>query len=237
MESSKQSKQVLLSVIGVAILVVAVVGVSFAFFNYTRTGAENTVKTGHIEFNSTNTVLTLTDFFPVATADVNTLYTEANNNVGVVAITGNTTYANGIDFTVTADSVSTNIGTTPGKLPLSVTVTPENLTNVTNLVTNNFDTTTVITNGAVLASGKIPANTTVNGKLIIRAYIDNARIAITDTSTRAGDPSVAPTDGSVNGTTDADWIHGRVVMTTEQWNALQSTAASFKIKVEANEGA
>ena len=33
MSNSNSSKQVLLSVIGVAILVVAIVGVSFAFFN------------------------------------------------------------------------------------------------------------------------------------------------------------------------------------------------------------
>ena len=48
MNQSNSSKQVLLSVIGVAILVVAVVGVSFAFFNYTRTGQQNTVRTGQI---------------------------------------------------------------------------------------------------------------------------------------------------------------------------------------------
>ena len=52
MNNSNQSKQILLSVIGVAILVVAVVGVSFAFFNYTRTGAANQVSTGKIKFVS-----------------------------------------------------------------------------------------------------------------------------------------------------------------------------------------
>lgn len=43
------SKQILLSVLGVAILVVAVVGVSFAAFTFTGTGTkENTISTGTI---------------------------------------------------------------------------------------------------------------------------------------------------------------------------------------------
>ena len=239
MNQTNQSKQVLLSVIGVAILVVAVVGVSFAFFNYTRTGSENTVRTGHIEFNSTNTLLAIEDLFPVSSDDVDTLYTEANHKVAVVNIEGNTTYANGIDFTVKAVELSNNIGTAAGKLPISVKVTPSGLTGVTNLVTNNYDITTgtVITEGAVLASGKIPANTDLTGqnagKLVIRAYIDEDRIAITDT-VENGNINV---ENYTNGTTSG-WINNRTVMTTNEWNALQNSgAASFKIQVVADEGA
>ena len=38
-----------------------------------------------------------------------------------------------------------------------------------------------------------------------------------------------------NGTTD-DWVDGRIVLTTEEWNSLANTPLSFKVKVEANEG-
>ncbi len=49
---NNNSKQVLFSIIGVAVLVVAVVGVSFAFFTYSRTGTTNNViTTGKIVFN------------------------------------------------------------------------------------------------------------------------------------------------------------------------------------------
>ena len=47
-----KKKQLILSILGVFILVVAVTGISIAFFNYTRTGTANTVKTGRIYFNS-----------------------------------------------------------------------------------------------------------------------------------------------------------------------------------------
>ena len=53
--NENSSKQVLLSVLGIAVLVVAVVGVSFAFFTYSKTGEKNnTLTTGNIFFNFTN---------------------------------------------------------------------------------------------------------------------------------------------------------------------------------------
>ena len=38
-----------------------------------------------------------------------------------------------------------------------------------------------------------------------------------------------------NGTTN-DWVNGRTVLTTTEWNNLQSTPISFKIRAESNEG-
>lgn len=230
MESSKQSKQVLLSVIGVAILVVAVVGVSFAFFNYTRTGEANTVKTGHIEFNSENTLIELENVFPIATSAVATDST--NTATATVRITGNTNYTNGIDYVVTAEEVSTNIGTTDGKLPISIKVTQTGLDGAT-LTSYEGDAVNNFHSGSELAHGNIPGNSTaVNGTITIKAYIDRNKVAITDT-VQGGNIHVT---GYTNGTTST-WINGRTVMTTEQWNALQNTPASFKIKVVANEGA
>ncbi len=62
------SKQAVLSIVGIAILVIAVVGVSFAFFTYSKNGTTNNViTTGTIEFDSnvdTATALSLTNKFP-----------------------------------------------------------------------------------------------------------------------------------------------------------------------------
>ena len=47
------SKQTVLSIVGIAILVIAVVGVSFAFFTYSRQGERNNlITTGSIAFDS-----------------------------------------------------------------------------------------------------------------------------------------------------------------------------------------
>ena len=234
MSNSNSSKQILLSVIGIAILVVAVVGVSFAFFNYTRTGTANTVRTGTISFDTSNSVITITNVFPIAKTSVGT--DQTNVGVGTVTITGSTNYTNGIDFTVTAEDVSSNIGTTDGKLPLSVAVSKNNLDNVTTLgsnsgtmTLNSYEDGATIASGSVLASGRIPANATVNGTITIKAYIDQAGVAISDTY----DASNPETD--YNGTT-TEWVAGRTVLTTTEWNALATNPASFKIKVVANQG-
>ncbi len=236
MSNSNSSKQILLSVIGVAILVVAVVGVSFAFFNYTRTGAANTIRTGTITFNTTNSSISVTNVFPIDKSNVGTDTT--NVGTGSVTITGNTNYNKGIDFTVTAVDVSSNIGTDAGKLPLSVAVSTTNLTSVKaygsntgEMTVNSYEDVTTISDNSPLASGRIPANTNVNGTITIKAYIDAAGVAISDTY---NGPSSTPNDN--NGTTST-WVNGRKVLTTSEWNNLASTPASFKIKVVATEGA
>ena len=63
------SKQVLLSVLGVAILVVAVVGVSFAAFSYSKTGEKvNTITTGTItmEYTEDTNGINLTNALPMS---------------------------------------------------------------------------------------------------------------------------------------------------------------------------
>ena len=62
------SKQILLSVLGVAILVVAVVGVSFAAFSYSKTGEKvNTITTGTItmSYSETTNGINLTNALPM----------------------------------------------------------------------------------------------------------------------------------------------------------------------------
>ena len=288
MNQSNSSKQVLLSVIGVAILVVAVVGVSFAFFNYTRTGNPNTVRTGTIYFNSSNELISVNNLFPVAKTDSRITNAtvgagQVNDVVGVAVVTieGYTTYAGGVDYVVTAEEVNFNIATTTGnvQLPISVKVTQEGLGTGANSQSVNFtsanianatdlkqlgganedkitvysyeltgDTITAteraafrtINSGYLLAKGHIATNTDLRantghtpGTITIKAYIDKDMVAITDTRATAGNGNVQVT-GYTNGTTE-EWIAGRTVFTTAQWNSLNSSDASFKIKVVAGE--
>ncbi len=252
MDNSKQSKQVLLSVIGVAILVVAVVGVSFAFFNYTRTGAANTVTTGTIQFNSSQTQMNVNNAFPVSkdTAEAATTSSHANVAVATVTITGNTTYNDGLDFRVTAQGVDLNVAAaneTPVNVPISVLVTTNgNLTEVNDAASSatgnsifvqDFENGT-LTNNAVLATGHINAETSANQTITIKAYMDKDKIAISDTPKGgAYDPEQAAETGytdASNGTTTT-WIGNRTRLTTTQWNRLASNPATFNIRVESRQ--
>ncbi len=72
MNENNSSKQILLSVLGVAILVVAVVGVSFAAFTFSKTGTKpNQITTGTVKMTYTEgeSGLSLTDALPMTDVD------------------------------------------------------------------------------------------------------------------------------------------------------------------------
>ena len=232
MSNSNSSKQILLSVIGIAILVIAVVGVAFAFFNYTRTGASNTIKTGRIAFNTSQSgTFSLTNVFPIersaATLD------EDNSDEVIITISGETTYTRGIEYLVTLEDV--NIKTNDNKkIPVGLIVTPENtgeLGDSDNLYfTNRGGNTSIfksfvgesdfIEEGQYLLVGYIrPGVAEVNGTIGIRAFIDKDSIAITDTKEE-----------------NISWQEGRMVISTSEWNSLNQNGISFKVRVQANEG-
>lgn len=62
------SKRVLLSVLGVAILIVAVVGISFAALNYDKVGGTNSITTGTVtmSFAEVTKGISLTDALPIS---------------------------------------------------------------------------------------------------------------------------------------------------------------------------
>ena len=243
MDNSKQSKQVLLSVIGVAILVVAVVGVSFAFFNYTRTGQENTVSTGKIKFVSTqNKGVALTNVFPLNADQLATDAAGANHDEVVISISGATTYSQGLDWRVVATDVdfTAGSGASAVTLPVNVEVTQSGLnTNEGDTVsTTSYTSASPLANYNVLASGHIApvtvdafTGTNTTGTVTVKVYIDAGKIAITDTLTT----DTAP-EGHANGTTGTPgWVNGRLRVTTDQWNELTSEPLTFKMRVESKE--
>ena len=218
----KNNKTITYSIIGIAIMIVAVVGVSFAFFNYTRTGSPNSIAVGNIYFNSNYTAVTLENVFPVDRASV---LTDTNNVMTInVSIQGNTSYPGGIDYKVTASNV--RITTNNKNIPLSVNVTSSDLPN--NSVTlYSYEDGAILENDSEFAVGHIPPNTNVNGTITLRVYIDGDRVAISDT--------YDGTESDNMGTT-SDWVDGRTVLTTTEWNALQTSGIGFSVKVSADEG-
>jgi len=162
--NNNSSKQVLLSVIGVAILVVAVVGVSFAFFYFTDTSDVNTVSTGMITFTASTTEMSLNNVFP--TTNVND---PKNVATATINVSGETSYETGIAYTVYAEDVENNL-----TVPVTLAVEAAGLT-------LDQGTATSLTGGQqVLCSGTIPAGDAVTGTITVKAYVNGANVLISD---------------------------------------------------------
>ena len=235
-----KSRKQMFVVIGAFLLVLALVTTTYAFFNYTRTGTANVIRTGKISFNANQTeTINLTNVFPI---DKTTIGTDSvNTDETIITITGDTTYTDGIEYLVTAVDVNNTIGTGNNQktVPISVSVTASNglgtedeeyFDNRENANSHLYRVLAgdVLEENGRIAVGYIKAGSTgVNGTLTIKAYLDKAKIAITDTY-----------DGneSDNMGTTTEWVDNRTVLTTTEWNALQTNGVSFKVKVESNEG-
>ncbi len=245
----KTKKQMYL-VIGAFALVMLLGGVTYAFFNYTRTGTANTIRVGRISFNtSQSNTLNLTNVFPMSATDAG----NANLDAVSVRIWGDTTYSDGEEFEISIVDVNNTIGsgqsakTIPINYIASYSATPVQSGDPNVIGTNSdsyftargqsspvyqLNATGEATNGEQVLIGFIPSGATgIDGTLTIKAYLDSSKIAISDTY-NASDPET-----DTNGTT-TDWVAGRTVLTTSEWNALQNTQTplSFKIKAVSQEG-
>ena len=240
-------KQIFIAIITVTILVISVIGVTYAFFNYTRTGNANTVRVGRIYFNhEEGDSISLQNVFPISSEQAET--DTVNAKTLSITVVGDTDYDKGIEYLLTLDSVNNTVNNKKVPINLEVSVTGEGLgTEEQNNYYTNRDTYTEskykieyngkLVNGKHLLVGFISPNTTkgtiegINGTINIKAYIDKDKVLISDTY-----PEGIVTIGGVeyyNGTPTTN----KLVLTTEEWNSITgNNALSFKIKVEAREG-
>ena len=215
----KNKKRLTLWVLGTLAMITLSAGITWAFFSYIRTGDPNVFRTGNIYFNSEYTGAELTNVFPI---NKNKVDTDTENVMEVnVNIEGYTSYEQGVDYTIKATDVSLTAG---GKnVPINAKVSSEN---VPNIQTYSFEEEMVVVDNAVFAQGNIiPEDGNVDGTVTIKAYIDKNNVVISDT--------YDGTESSEMGTTN-DFVNGRQVFTTSEWNALESgDGVSFRVKVEA----
>ena len=238
-----KSKKQMFIVIGVFTLVMLLGTVTYAFFNYTRTGPANTISVGRISFVSRQTqTISLTNLFPIDPSETGIMDDDTKVGTLEIEIEGDTDYTQGVEYLISATDA--NIYTSTGQVvPITLDFT------ITGLGTSNANYFTerenknaniykklvgdTLVGDQMLLVGYIKPNTTsgqiegVNGKITIKAYLDKNKIAISDT--------YDGTESDNMGTTN-NWVDDRTVITTEEWNALQNTGISFKVKVEANEG-
>ncbi len=101
--NDNSSKQVLVSILGVAILVVAVVGISFAAFSYSQTGnVSNTITTGTItmSYSEPESGITLTDALPITDTAGKAL--NGTNNTFDFTVTATIAGTTTINYAITA---------------------------------------------------------------------------------------------------------------------------------------
>ena len=90
------------SVLSIAGIFLILMGVTYSFFNYTRTGEANSVRVGRISFNATQTgTLSLTNVFPMSRSEIDNSLQEGNNVA--ITITGDTTYDEGVEDIIYID--------------------------------------------------------------------------------------------------------------------------------------
>lgn len=218
--NGNSSKQVLLSVLGIAILVVAVVGVSFAFFSYTKTGTQNnSIQTGEIyTYLLTGANMVLTDAMPVPAAnEPETIQSAANTDIGKFSFT--VVGSNDSDTAITY-----KVYLVPGTNPTERTTKLDN-TDIGILVSagNNSAVTlegnvdqqhTTVTNdidngGMLIATGTFvagtPANTTHSYD--VNLWVRGATVTISDTDSNAKYCAHAGNAGGANITNTTE-THG-----------------------------
>lgn len=238
-----KSKKQMFIVIGVFALVMLLSTVTYAFFNYTRTGIANTISVGRMVFVTRQTeTINLTNLFPIDPTETGIMDDATKVGTLEIEIEGDTDYSEGVEYLIS--TVNSQVTTGTGKtvpISLDVTVTGLGTPSDSYFTARNSKNATIykrlsgdsVVGDQQLLVGYIKPNTTsgtdegVDGKITIKAYFDKNKIAISDT--------YDGTESDNMGTTN-NWVNGRTVLTTSEWNSLSTNGISFQVKIEANEG-
>ena len=230
-EKQNLKKKNLLLFLGIAVLIFTIGGLTYAFFNYTKSGGSNLLKVGNIEFTSNYTGVTLANVFPIDSSEVD----EDEDNVASVTLTvsGKTTYADGIEYLIGLVDVHNDLD-----LPISFQVTASN-----GLGTSDeeyFDNrggddklyhvlaSDTLVGDENIVVGYIPSSAeTTSGTITIKAYFDDDLIGISDTYDGTGTGRM----GSTN-----EWAGEKTIVTSDEWESLGENPVTFKIKVEGRNG-
>ncbi len=177
-------------------LLLLLVGVTYSFFNYTRTGSSNNFNVGNISFASQNEqTISINNLFPIDPTTPGIMNDSTKVGTYQISITGNTDYVNGLEYLVSV--VDAHLSTSTGKIiPINLDITANNLgTEENDYFEERKDKDRTIykkliedeLNGnQLIMVGYIKPNTTgtiegVNGSITIKAYLDEDKIAISDT--------------------------------------------------------
>ena len=120
-----KSRKQMYVVIGVFAVLLMLTTVTYAFFNYTRTGTSNTIRVGRIAFNSSQSGnINLTNAFPITSTEAETDTTNAKSVA--ITVTGDTDYSGGVEYVVTASDVNLTVNNKELPIALEISVAGNN---------------------------------------------------------------------------------------------------------------
>lgn len=249
----KDRKKIYVIIILLVIALLGLVGTVYAFFNYTRTGSENVIRTGEIIFNYQDTsFINITNQYPI-TEDKLT-----DNNKLTFTITAYNTLSKGVSFRVYA-VYGDPVNGYPTRFldnTMKMKFVPAANADGINITTNNYAVATspVFTNNQTLiAEGTVVGTTqTVTKSYSLYLWPDYNSAFVSSTVKRAnnaeGNPSLADeTAGKVNATR---YMKNNDVATTEvlypadndsrnkiiyTTNEFSHSYYSIKMKIEATD--
>lgn len=178
--NNNSNKKVILSVIGIAILIVGVLGVSFAYFSYVRTGSSNNlITTGDLSFAfEDGDTINLTNHFPIST-DAGIALT-GTNNVCTFVVKGKSSGAP-ITYTVSAvegDPLDGKTRFKDSEVFIHIESTSAN-EGITFTPTAGYDAGNAI--GAlplVLGSGSVSNPDEVSRSFTVRMWVDSSVVTV-----------------------------------------------------------
>ena len=250
-KKSVKRKRLFIMIFTFVLLILALGTVTYAFYQYTRTGDNNTLKTGRVEFEFTdnNPSIIIGNAFPIDSEDIDVIYERS------FTITAYTTLPEGLKYNVYAVYGDNETGKT--RLlddVMSLEFVPVTDGDGFTTTINNYDTAKPLSfvNGkALISTGLVKDTSNLTTKTYkVRMWIDSSKILISSTTKRAnnveGNPSVADTsngcvtadryiknDNNLVSTTlypaDSEYA-GKIVYTT---NEFRNSFYSIKIAVEA----
>ena len=228
----KKNKTLFLSILGLIVLLLLVGGVTYAFYNYTKTGGANILKTGSMNFYSNYEEATLQNVYPIPEHLVDT---DTDNVMELeVTVSGKITHTSGMEYAISLTDIKASVDNID--VPISVKSSATNLgTQDSNYFTSRggsdllyFAADGTVQNDEYFFVGYIPTSSTnVSGTISIKVYLDSDKIGVSDT--------YDGTESKTNGTKNS-WADGKVILTESQWSTLRTNGITFKIKVEAYNG-
>ncbi len=183
--SNNTSKQILLSVIGVAILVIAVIGVSFAFFTYTRAGSKsNMLGAGTIDFKFTDgNTINLTNQFPISSEEGRSLTGE--NQVCTFTISGNISKGtiNYVVKAISGDKINDRKSFRDSEI--FAYITSPDVEGISFTPQGNFGTSgqALGSSDVVLGTGTLSSTTKKSRTFEVRMWIDDSVVSVGDNGT------------------------------------------------------